>query len=149
MVQPAGRVQRLEALYAELPHVACQQKCRECCGPVIQAGALSPLEFERLAGIPPSPVDPKDFMACSMLNGETGLCRVYDLRPMICRLWGVTENMRCPYGCEPDRWLTEAEGREYLKRAEAIGGEMNQGPEGAAMFARRTLGHMLKWFGPG
>lgn len=139
MVQPAGKVQRMEALYAELPHIECKQLCRQCCGPVVQGGALTPLEFERMAGIPPSPVDPKDFMACSMLNGETGLCRVYDLRPMICRLWGVVPSMRCPFGCEPDRWLTELESRTYMARAEAIGGTVNRGGEGPAMFVKRAV----------
>lgn len=140
---PIGREARMQALYAELPTIECKRLCRQCCGPVVQAGALTPLEFDRLAGIAPSPVDPKDFMACSMLNGETGECRVYDLRPLICRLWGTVPSMRCPFGCQPSRWLTEDESRAFMRRAEEIGGSVNKGGEGVGKFALRMLGGIL------
>lgn len=131
MVQPIGPLARLEALYAEIPAIACQRKCRECCGPVIQAGSITPLEHSRIADVPPSPVNSKDFMACSMLDGATGLCRVYDRRPLICRLWGTVENMICPFGCRPERYLTDAEARDLIRRVEQIGGQMDH--EGAAI----------------
>ena len=133
----------MQALYAELPHVECKRLCRQCCGPVVQSGSLTRLEFERIADYKPSPPDPQDFMACSMLDGEHGTCRVYELRPMICRLWGVVPSMRCPYGCEPERWLTEDESRAYMRRAEEIGGEMNQGPEVASNWILRTMAGLL------
>lgn len=149
MVQPAGREQRMQALYDELPHIECKRMCRECCGPVIQSGSLTRLEFDRLAGVAPSPVDPKDFMACSLLNGETGECRVYDLRPMICRLWGLSTNMVCPAGCVPDRWLSPVDVQTYLRRAEEIGGNMlSHGVQNEAnqQWLLRTAAHMASRF---
>jgi hypothetical protein len=41
---------------------------------------------------------------------------------MICRLWGSTETMRCPFGCRPSRELTEAEGYALLERSRQVGG---------------------------
>jgi Fe-S-cluster containining protein len=59
--------------------------------------------------------------ACPKLNG-LGLCTVHDERPLICRLWGVVENMPCPHGCTPTRMLTVAEGAAIVTRAEQLAG---------------------------
>lgn len=122
MVQPIGREARMEALYRELPHIECKRLCRECCGPVVQTRSMTRLEFERLDGILRQPVALRDFMACSLLRGSE--CTVYDMRPLICRLWGVVDDpkMRCPHGCKPDRWLTNAESFAFMQRAVDIGG---------------------------
>lgn len=52
-----------------------------------------------------------------------GRCMVYDKRPMICRLWGVVEDMKCHYGCEAERYLTREEGFTFLARAREIAGD--------------------------
>lgn len=125
---PAGKQQRMEALYARIPHIDCKKLCRACCGPIMQAGTMTQLEFDRLSAYPEQPADPKDFMACSLLTHD-GLCSVYDARPMICRLWGVVDDpmMRCPHGCEPVRWLTNEESRALLREATEIGGDLRPG----------------------
>ncbi len=46
-------------------------------------------------------------LTCTWLH--EGRCSVYEVRPLICRLWGATEAMPCPFGCEPDRVLTDEE----------------------------------------
>jgi hypothetical protein len=35
-----------------------------------------------------------------------------------CRAWGMIDdpNMRCPFGCVPERWLTEKEVRSFMRR---------------------------------
>jgi hypothetical protein len=40
---------------------------------------------------------------------------VYDARPLICRLWGVSENLQCPYGCVPERMLTLEEAQDFMQ----------------------------------
>jgi hypothetical protein len=48
---------------------------------------------------------------------------VYEVRPMICRLWGMTPGMRCQFGCEPEGgFLTERQGYEFLARVAELGG---------------------------
>lgn len=66
---------------------------------------------------------------CPML-AHNGKCRVYSVRPYICRLWGCVKEMRCPQGCEPERWLTRDEAHEILKRLEAVAGPGALGPLG-------------------
>lgn len=51
---------------------------------------------------------------CVMLQGD-GTCRCYAERPFICRLWGATKAMACPFGCVPEKWMTDAEA-EKLRR---------------------------------
>jgi hypothetical protein len=40
----------------------------------------------------------------------------------ICRLWGVVPAMACPFGCQPDRWLSDREACLLLAEMRAIGG---------------------------
>ncbi|TMD08275.1 MAG: hypothetical protein E6J01_03825 [Chloroflexi bacterium] len=56
-------------------------------------------------------------LQCPLLT-PSGTCSVYDIRPMICRVWGLTKSMACPFGCVPERWLTEDEAHALLAKAE-------------------------------
>lgn len=56
---------------------------------------------------------------CPLLENER--CSVYEVRPMICRLWGLVESMPCPWGCKPDRYLTHEEGLVLLDRVANAG----------------------------
>lgn len=102
----------LDALYATLPELACQRKCQAVCGP-IQA---TPLERDRILhrhhrvlrnsygqGTP-----------CRLLTAD-GACAVYEDRPLICRLTGLTRETACPHGCEPERWMGEQEASDMMQ----------------------------------
>lgn len=107
-----------DALYARIPSIACKRKCQAACGPV----AGSRVEVERITmlyGL--RPLGGEDGAQCGYLDVR-GLCVAYAQRPLICRLWGVVPEMRCPHGCEPERWLTEVEVLELFREADRIGG---------------------------
>jgi Fe-S-cluster containining protein len=106
----------MDALYAQLPSLACQGLCHDSCGPVDMSVRERARIIER-AG----PVTCGPGASCSMLTAERR-CGVYDIRPMICRLWGLLRGLRCPYGCEPERWLTDAEACAFIVGADRIGG---------------------------
>ena len=59
-------------------------------------------------------------LTCPYLN-KWGLCDAYAVRPAICRLWGVVKKMACPWGCQPERWLTDAETYAILQRLDSLG----------------------------
>lgn len=106
----------LEQLYAELPALDCQGRCAESCGPI----AMSALERQRIEarGVKLMPLA----MTCPALT-QLGRCSVYEVRPLICRLWGLVEQMACPWGCRPEGgFLDDATARRLLARAEVIGG---------------------------
>jgi Fe-S-cluster containining protein len=52
--------------------------------------------------------------------GDEGQCSVYDIRPVVCRLWACTPEMACPHGCRPDRFVLRKEGEHLLRRAREI-----------------------------
>jgi Fe-S-cluster containining protein len=58
-------------------------------------------------------------LTCPLLT-QDGKCSVYRVRPTICRLWGMTKDMKCPHGCKPSRWMNKAETYAFLDAAEQI-----------------------------
>ena len=116
--------QKLELIYARIPKLSCQRLCQECCGPI----RMSQVEYIRIFNKPPAPGE--YFLgkatainlvtnSCPKL-GRDGSCRVYEIRPLICRLWGVVKAMACPFGCEPERWLSDKESRRLIDEIEAL-----------------------------
>jgi Fe-S-cluster containining protein len=115
---PRRIAQQLDELYAELPSIDCQRLCHDSCG-IVPVGPAERARIERAAG---KPLDSRrDCASCTMLTDDRR-CSVYEIRPILCRLWGVVENLRCPYGCKPDRMLTIEEGYAFMRRAFEIGG---------------------------
>lgn len=110
-----GARRRLDVLYAELPALDCKGLCAESCGPIRMSRAEWVRITDRLGHEPEALPDG----TCPMLTD--GRCSVYDIRPMLCRLWGIVEVMPCRFGCEPARPLTREEGYVFLERAAAIG----------------------------
>lgn len=121
----------LQRIYDEMPGIRCQQKCRECCSLII----MSRSEHERILRETGKPFPPADMekLECGWLTPE-GTCSHHILRPGICRLWGVTESMRCPFGCTllpartgyfaaHVRLLTDEEAHRFLLRlgADTVG----------------------------
>ncbi|MFH9731789.1 YkgJ family cysteine cluster protein [Streptomyces sp. NPDC017260] len=118
----------LDALYRSLPALKCRGKCASACGPV----PISPLERQRIveSGFPW--VDGRDVRmpdgstggtVCCALEQRRLRCRVYESRPMICRLWGLVESLACPWGCAPEGGhLDDMEGLRLMNLALWHGG---------------------------
>jgi len=113
----------LETIYAKLPNIQCRGLCREQCSII----PSSELEFRRMAerGFDLREAG-RSFMAgggpsrCAALS-PLGTCRAYDVRPLICRLYGVAEGLECAHGCQPDRrLLTRDEVHALLYEAECL-----------------------------
>ncbi len=130
MPNPRIQDERLDALYAKLPKIECQGLCSDTCGPI----SMSVRERARIQRAAGKDVTCGDRASCSMLT-ENRRCGVYDIRPMICRLWGLTRSMRCHYGCRPERWLSDEECVRFIAEADVIGGE----PRGRDRFVREVL----------
>jgi hypothetical protein len=80
---------KLEAVYAQIQKIACKGLCFDACGPIVMSG----VEYARLG----EPVFTT--LRCPVL-GPDNRCTKYEVRPTICRLWGVAEGTQCPHGCE-------------------------------------------------
>lgn len=109
----------LEQLYAQIPRLDCKGLCPSSCGP-IECSERERELIERQAG---KPLDVTAALSCSMLTDD-GRCSVYAQRPMLCRLWGAVERMKCPWGCKPDPgYLTDEQGGRLLRESLRIGGQ--------------------------
>lgn len=110
----------LSLIYAAVPKIACKGKCQGSCGPIL-ASDFEVRRFEEKTGrpFPDALVVLKADVNCPYLS-PVGSCEVYQYRPLICRLWGVTPAMPCPHGCVPERVLTEEQSRELLSQADAL-----------------------------
>lgn len=136
---------QLEALYAQVPELDCKGLCHTSCG-VIEASVR---ERERMqeAGVRLPYLD--EFLemdragleiSCPALT-EDKRCGVYEVRPMICRLWGTTDSMPCPYGCEPvdgEGLIEEPGGFELLAKSMEAGGNPDGRGEVKAEVMRRV-----------
>lgn len=109
----------IEAIYKLVPEVKCKRLCQEGCGPI----QMSPFEWDRIVkrlGHKPKIVD-DGHLSCPMLAKDGG-CGVYHIRPLVCRLWGVVLRMRCPWGCVPEKWLTDSEAMRMLTAIQEVQG---------------------------
>lgn len=117
-----GRQEALADLYAELPTMQCQGLCSDSCYSLVQTGLEQRFVRDRTGvelGLVQTP--PTACPALTMLNQ----CSVYEARPLICRLWGMTAGMRCQYGCEPEGgFLTGQQMYEFLARAAELDGDL-------------------------
>lgn len=125
--------QKLKHLYRRLPRVQCQGKCQEACGPIACSTAEAeimrrhsgrPLSFDARTG------------RCNYLN-DGGRCSVYEVRPLVCRIFGASEKLPCIWGCKPTAPLLseKQEGQLFLLVLEVGGGEPTMAvPDDPALF---------------
>jgi hypothetical protein len=94
----------MQAVYDQVPAMAdCKGNCWISCGPA----SMTPWERRRLATAGHK-VTPDEIARCSPWDfwcealGPDGRCMAYDLRPLVCRLWGAVSWLPCPAGCMPE-----------------------------------------------
>lgn len=96
-----------------LPALDCQRRCQQACVPI----RMSPHERARIAvNHRRVPHTLPGSARCSLLTSE-GACSVYEDRPLVCRLWGVVDSMKCPHGCAPSKYLTASEALDLMGSA--------------------------------
>jgi Fe-S-cluster containining protein len=125
-VNNTAKLAALEALYAMLPKIECQRKCQDYCGPImmtrLEAKRLPELICDKVPlkfGVGFHTRTPSKTLICPLL--KEGACSVYSRRPAICRLWGLTDELRCPFGCEPDERWDDVRAKAWLDAVRRIG----------------------------
>jgi hypothetical protein len=105
----AQRVAAVHArLYARIPSFECIEGCTDCCGPV----PWSTHEL-RAAGLTEPPPERADGCCAFSLKGG---CDVHANRPLMCRLFGAVEDLRCPHGRGPLVPLPVEAGHDLVRR---------------------------------
>jgi len=108
---------KLDAAYATLPTLACRGLCSVACGPIV----LTDVEARRLQLATHRAPRTVEDNRCVYLT-PAGRCSAYDVRPLICRAWGLVRMLSCHHGCLPDRWLADDEFLRLAQAVEALGG---------------------------
>lgn len=111
-----ARDNALDDIYRRIPEVHCLGLCYEACGPV----GISEAEAARMqdAGF-----EPPDFvkmlhggcLTCPLLTAEKR-CAAYDVRPLVCRLFGAVRELPCPYGCRPMEYVSDHQARTMYRK---------------------------------
>ena len=108
----------LQAIYDRLPVVVCQGKCQDACGPIACSDGER-RRMERRAGKPL--VFHPETLSCGYL--VDGRCSVYRERPFVCRIYGASTKLACPFGCRPQTPpLPEDVEADLLKRVIDLAG---------------------------
>lgn len=110
----------LDQLYAQLPAVNCIGRCHDSCYDV-DAPELERQRVEEAGGalVPPATrarllhamaavAQGKLPQRCPSL-GPLNNCTVYEARPLICRAFGTSRDLRCAHGCLPDKFVPAGE----------------------------------------
>ena len=124
----------IAAIYARLPKLECRGYCHIHCTGV----PMSKEEYRRLKEAAGGQLTIVNGDRCSILDDQNR-CSQYRHRPLICRLYGIVEGMRCPHGCRPEYFLTDAEGRELMAEMERIGGKNRHDLVELAVKAQRKM----------
>ena len=90
----------------------CKGLCHQACGPI----AMSPAEERRIVAIHGSPPTADSLnLRCSKLVDHR--CSIYADRPLICRLWGTTRQLKCQHGCQPaGSFMPERKAGKLIRR---------------------------------
>lgn len=96
-----------------IPKHNCQN-CGSCCGPV-------PITVQEQKTIQayvdknkPSINKQYDFLDCKFRVNHA--CSIYSVRPIVCRLFGVTKGLACPYGN-----THEIDGAPFISKEKSVG----------------------------
>lgn len=119
-LKPAEAYMQLDELYASIPDARCTGECLVGCGSV----GMTPLEQRRIrdeTGLQFEAVSAFALLPVVSPLGSTqqcpalrdGRCTVYEVRPLVCRLWGSSKSLPCPFcGGAGREALSDAASRE-------------------------------------
>jgi Fe-S-cluster containining protein len=113
----------LDTIYAAVPALECKGLCQSACGPIGCSGA----EAQRLQDLgitlPTTVTHPiHGPLTCSHLSDE-GRCKIYEHRPLICRLFGAAEGLQCPHGCKPKKYMKHVDAHKLFDLADLLSDE--------------------------
>lgn len=135
----AEALAELQELYDSLPALACKGLCYDACT-VIDA---SELERRRMAEhgveLPPMDSGAHDRLKTLIEAGRTprcpalsplNTCRVYEVRPLICRAFGMVldratgKGLMCEHGCVPEGTITPGDLYRAIRELEELSEEV-------------------------
>jgi hypothetical protein len=122
-----SKVSKLKDIYKKIPDIECLGLCHQSCTIVPAAKIEIKRAKDRMGG--KNPFNPTTALK-SLQAGENKIpscaalkdnrCSIYTARPAICRLYGVSEGLDCPFGCKPKKTITKQEAYDIIRETEAL-----------------------------
>ena len=119
----------LEWIYDHLPPISCKKLCHDNCSIVpvskVEAAQISRVtgraidEPVAMSGFVQLPVVKSKNAHCGFLD-KRRTCSIHSFRPLLCRLYGIDQKMKCPHGCVPKQFIEENKGTELFMRIDAL-----------------------------
>lgn len=97
--------------YALVPKIECKGLCWQQCT-ITAANADERTRMTAAGG--EGRKSRRDPLRCRYLS-RNNRCTVYAVRPLLCRLYGVSVGLECPHGCKPERLLTREEASRLIR----------------------------------
>jgi Fe-S-cluster containining protein len=124
----------IREIYEMVPEIQCKGLCHNSCTS-IDASDLEKKFIQERHGVtfpPPIPAwrlrqmdDSGETLPRCPALGPLNNCRIYDNRPLICRLYGADAAAPCEHGCVPEGgWLTAEIGTAMIETVERISREL-------------------------
>jgi hypothetical protein len=70
--------------------------------------------------------------------GRSTTASVYDVRPIICRVFGMTPGLRCRHGCVPDGLIADSEVVRVLLEIEELSVQVTGVRRGPRRYERQN-----------
>ena len=134
---------RLSKIYSRIPSLECREGCGECCGIHSWSFAEWLVITHWLGKHGMKELKAKSLLdPCPYLN-ESKKCTIYEVRPAICRLYGVVESLRCPYR-QAEKYLKDEEATAILKELDNLSVEIHHNLLGQKRKAPSRLSSLVK-----
>lgn len=98
---------RHQQLYKKIPRFECIEGCTDCCGPVPWT------QYELNRASLQSPPPEREDKTCAFAHDG---CMIHANRPLMCRLFGAVEDLRCPHGRGPLVLMKTEEAHQLVRR---------------------------------
>ena len=107
-----------EELYGQIPQMACESACSDCCCLVrFSRYEVAQIDTVRIICAVFKRFRQATTQKCPYVTQENR-CSIYQVRPFVCRLFGTAdhERLRCPKGLRPEKMLSAEEAERLINR---------------------------------
>jgi Fe-S-cluster containining protein len=129
---PEALAKALAQVYEQVPSTNCQGLCADsCCSFAMTTAEQTNIRVQ--AGVQLPLAHAGSYCPALTMFRQ---CGVYEVRPLICRIWGAVASMRCNYGCVPEGgFLTDHDAMRLLAQVNELAGDDRAAAEYRAVLA--------------
>lgn len=116
-----SKFDKLDKIYKMIPEIECKGLCTDSCHNIPASKSERSRARARIGTDPftnPKAIIAGKSMECRAL--KNGRCSIHNIRPAICRLYGVAEGLKCTFGCTPKKHLNDTIANMVIRSVESL-----------------------------